>query len=50
MRGIFLTFTTMDGLLLILVFGVLLGLIMVFKQQNNKGGNDKDRTSEGSEE
>jgi hypothetical protein len=38
----------MDSLLLILVLGGVLGIIMVFKQQNNK--DSADNTSEGAEE
>jgi len=40
----------MDSLLLILVLGGVLGIVLVFKQQHNKGANDKDNPSEGSEE
>jgi len=40
----------MDSLLLILVLGGVLGMVLVFKQQNQKGGDDKDISSEGSEE
>lgn len=40
----------MDSLLLILVLGGVLGMILVFKQQNQKGDDGKDISSEGSEE
>lgn len=40
----------MESLLLILVFGGVLGLILVYKQQNHKEGNGIDNSSEGLEE
>lgn len=40
----------MDSLLLILIFGTVLGLILVFKQQPKGGTDDYRGTSEGSEE
>jgi nitrate reductase NapAB chaperone NapD len=40
----------MESLLLILVLGGVLGIVLVFKQQNSKGPDDKDTPSEGSEE